>query len=211
MVPLFSLPLIWCLLGGASGFDADREPVFVIEGDSVTLHTGVKTNQQVDNIWYFNATRIARITGSQSKICTDNQCKDRFSDRLKLDQQTGSLTIMNTRTTDSGEYKLKIINSSSDSEIIFSVFVHDVPAAERNEIKRKEGDSVALHPGEIQNPIYLMTWYFNDIIIAEITRNFKKICTDEQCDERFRDRLKRGSTAEPRHSEQVLSDLGPDY
>ncbi|KAF4098112.1 uncharacterized protein LOC131530961 [Onychostoma macrolepis] len=161
-----------------------------MEGDSVTLHTGVKTNQQEKIIWYLNTIRIAEITGNQSKICTDDQCEERFRDRLKLDHQTGSLTIMNTRITDSGEYKLKIINSNSDSEKIFSVFVHDVPAAERDEMKRKEGDSVTLYPGEIKKQIYLMTWYFNDILIAEISRVFSKICTDVQCDERFRNRLK---------------------
>ncbi|KAL0149427.1 hypothetical protein M9458_055215, partial [Cirrhinus mrigala] len=190
MRPLFSLPLFWCLINGASGFGADREIVFVTEEDLVTLNTGVKTKQQERIIWYFNAIRIAQITGSQSKLCTDNQCIERFSDRLKLDHQTGSLTIMNIKITDSGEYKLKIINSNSDSEKIFSVSAHDVPAAERNEMKRKEGDSVTVHPGEIKNQVYLMTWYFDDILIAEITGDQSKICTDEQCDERFRDRLK---------------------
>ncbi len=82
----------------------------VKEGESVTLDLSV-INQNDVMTWYFNETLIAEITGDQSKICTDDQCDERFRDRLKLDHQTGSLTIMNTRTTDSGLYKLQIHSS----------------------------------------------------------------------------------------------------
>ncbi|KTG06421.1 hypothetical protein cypCar_00043479 [Cyprinus carpio] len=93
--------------------------VSVMEGDSVTLNTDVKTNQHDIIKWYFNNIRIAQISEDLSFICTDVQCNEgteRFRDRLKLDHQTGSLTIMNITNTDSGDYKLKIINSSSISE-----------------------------------------------------------------------------------------------
>ncbi len=110
---------------GASGVDTDR--VLLMEGDSVSLHTGVETNQQDRIRWYFNDTRIAQITGDLSKICTDVQCNEgteRFRDRLKLDHQTGSLTVMNITITDSGEYKLLISSSNIDSAKRFSVTVH---------------------------------------------------------------------------------------
>ncbi len=97
----------------------------VKEGDSVTLHTGVERTQQEYIKWYFSSTRIAQISGDLSFICTDVQCKDgdeRFRDRLKLDNQTGSLTITNITNINSGEYILEII-SSKDSEKIFSVSV----------------------------------------------------------------------------------------
>ncbi len=97
-----------------------------MEGDSVSLHTGVEANQQDRIRWYFNDTRIAQITGDLSFICTDVQCNEgtgRFRDRLKLDHQTGSLTIMNTRTTDSGLYKLQISSSNINSAKRFSVTV----------------------------------------------------------------------------------------
>ncbi len=107
-----------------SGAGSDGVSVSVMEGDSVTLNTDVKINQQEKIHWYFNDdVRIAYINGDLSDICTDVQCKDgdeRFRDRLKLDHQTGSLTITNT---DSGVYKLQIIKGS-ENETIFNVTVH---------------------------------------------------------------------------------------
>ncbi|XP_056109194.1 uncharacterized protein LOC130087017 [Rhinichthys klamathensis goyatoka] len=193
---LIWLPVfLWCLLGhGVSGVDTDE--VSVLEGYSVTLNTGVQTNQQEKIRWYYNNIRIAQITGDLSKTCTDVQCNEgteRFRDRLKLDHQTGSLTITHTRNTDSGVYKLKIISSSSDREKIYNVSVHGVSAAERYEIKRKtvkERESVTLYTGVIRKLNDSITWYFNEILIAEITGDQSKICTDVQCKERFRDRLK---------------------
>uniref|UniRef100_A0A672LBZ7 Immunoglobulin subtype domain-containing protein n=1 Tax=Sinocyclocheilus grahami TaxID=75366 RepID=A0A672LBZ7_SINGR len=155
-------------------------------GDSVTLHTDVEINHQDTMRWYLNDFRIAQIIGNQSKICTDDQCKKRFRDRLKLDHQTGSLTITNTRTTDSGFYKL-LISSIKIIQKIFHIAVYD-------DINIKgdifEGTSVTLDSQVITNPNDLMTWLFNDILITEITGDQSKICTDDQCRERFRDRLK---------------------
>ncbi|XP_059426037.1 uncharacterized protein LOC132160294 isoform X1 [Carassius carassius] len=180
---------------GKGVFGVDTDKVTMMKGDSVTLQTGVKIIKLEDIKWYFNNTRIAQINGDLSYICTDVGCNngtERFRDRLKLDHQTGSLTIMNTRTTDSGEYELKII-SSSISEKTFSVTVLDVSDTERDETKRKsvkEGDSVTLDTDVIKTPNDLMTWYFNNSLIAEITGDHSKICTDDECKKRFRDRLK---------------------
>ncbi|XP_050950285.1 uncharacterized protein LOC127153296 [Labeo rohita] len=183
------------LVYGVSGAGSDGVSVFVMEGDTVTLHTDVKINQQEKIQWYFNDTRIAYINGDLSFICTDVQCNEgteRFKDRLKLDNQTGSLTIMNIRTTDSGLYKLVIINFR-DYKTTFNVTVHGVSAAERDEICVKEGENVTLDPGVIMT-WNLMTWYFNDICIAKITKDQFEICTDDQCDGRFRDRLEVNQT-----------------
>ncbi|XP_026108566.1 uncharacterized protein LOC113080620 isoform X2 [Carassius auratus] len=169
-----------------------------MEGDSVTLHTDVKTDQQAKIRWYYYDTRIAQISGDLSKTCTDVQCNEgteRFRERLKLDHQTGSLTITNTREVDSGVYRLRIISSDTITEKVFIVAVYDVPAAEQDKMKRKsvkKGESVTLDPGEVKNLNDSMTWYFNDTLIAEITGDPNKTCSDGQCEDpdgRFRDRL----------------------
>ncbi|XDV23714.1 hypothetical protein PO909_028170 [Leuciscus waleckii] len=120
MIIFIWLVLCSFLVLGLSGVDTE---VSAMEGDSVTLNTDIIKTQQERMKWYFKGTRIAEINGDQSKICEDDACSERFRDRLKLDHQTGSLTIMNTRNTDSGEYTLQII--SGRSEKIFSVTVND--------------------------------------------------------------------------------------
>ncbi len=79
----------------------------VKEGESVILDPGVINNTNDLMTWYYNDVCIAEITGDQSQIYTD----ERFRDRLEVNQ-TGSLTIRNTRTTDSGDYHLHITSSS---------------------------------------------------------------------------------------------------
>ncbi len=84
----------------------------VKEGESVTLDPGVINNTNDSMTWYYNETLIAEITGDESQIFTD----ERFRDRLEVNQ-TGSLTIRNTRTTDSGDYHLHITSSSSSFSV----------------------------------------------------------------------------------------------
>ncbi|KAI2650678.1 Junctional adhesion molecule C [Labeo rohita] len=185
MLCLFFVP-------GASDIEAGGQSVFVMERDSVTLHTDVTINQQDRIKWYFNDTRIAQIKGDFSYMCTDKQCAGRFRGRLQLDHQTGALTIMNFRTTDSGVYKLQII-SRRISQKTFNISVQAASGAETDKTNTKsvkEGESVTLDPGIIKNPNDLLTWDFNNILIAEINGGLGDICTDDQCKERFRNRLK---------------------
>ncbi len=105
---------------GASAVETDS--VFVMEGDAVTLYSNIEMNQKDRMTWFFGGNRIAAINGDQSTVCTDDWCKERFRDRLKVNNMTGSLTITNTRTTDSGLYILEIIISNTVN--IFNVTVH---------------------------------------------------------------------------------------
>ncbi len=96
--------------------------VSVMEGDSVTLNTDVTETQKYLLVqWMFDSTRIAevsRLTQTGSTYDADG----RFRDRLNLDQ-TGSLTITNTRTTDSGLYILTVV-SRETSYINYNVTVY---------------------------------------------------------------------------------------
>ncbi|XP_058616647.1 hepatic and glial cell adhesion molecule-like [Onychostoma macrolepis] len=78
--------------------------VSVMEGDSVTLKTDVD-KQGYDKIeWRFGEERIARIKGVNG---THYDEVWRFRGRLQLDH-TGSLTIRNTTTEDTGVYHLSM-------------------------------------------------------------------------------------------------------
>ncbi|XP_073699508.1 uncharacterized protein [Garra rufa] len=192
----YLLLLMWCVfvVPGVSSVITDRVTVSVMKGDSITLHSDVITTRQEEILWYFNDTRIAVVTGDLSRICTDVQCNEgneRFRDRLKLENQTGSLTIMNIKTADTGLYQLKIF-SSSISEKTFIINVLDAPDAElgnRKTISAMEGKSVTLDPDVIKNANDVMMWYFNDTFIAEMTGDQSRICPDDLCREKFKDRL----------------------
>ncbi|KAI7790774.1 hypothetical protein IRJ41_000694 [Triplophysa rosa] len=119
---------------GVFGADAD-EVKSVMEGDSVTLHTRLTHIQRRDQIlWMFGPrdTRIADIHNQKPNTYDET---GRFRDRLKLDGQTGSLTITNITSTDSGLYKLLIISDRETSGNTFNVNVYarlPVPVIIRN-------------------------------------------------------------------------------
>uniref|UniRef100_A0A672KFX3 Ig-like domain-containing protein n=1 Tax=Sinocyclocheilus grahami TaxID=75366 RepID=A0A672KFX3_SINGR len=82
-----------------------------MEGDSVTLHTDVTQIHENDDIqWKFGAenTLIAEISRDAGIFSTSDGPDERFRNRLKLDPQTGSLTITDTTTEHAGLYKLEI-------------------------------------------------------------------------------------------------------
>ncbi|XP_005161711.1 uncharacterized protein si:dkey-182g1.4 [Danio rerio] len=92
---------------------AEVKTISVMEGDSVTLHTGVTDVQKYLLIqWMLENTRIAEVNRlAQNRAAYDGP-HGRFRDRLKLDE-TGSLIIINTTTTDSGLYKLTLVIQES--------------------------------------------------------------------------------------------------
>ncbi|XP_067252633.1 uncharacterized protein [Chanodichthys erythropterus] len=138
--------IFWVLIlvDGVFGVDTDGvKSVSVMEGDSVTLNTDL-TEIQRDNriIWKFDKEIIAKIHEAETIFNTYDGHDGRFRDRLKLDEQTGSLTITNIRTEHVGLYSVDI--KSTDAKLkTFKVTVHDEVVS----VSVIKGDSVTLHTG----------------------------------------------------------------
>ncbi|XP_056614817.1 uncharacterized protein LOC130429975 isoform X2 [Triplophysa dalaica] len=98
----------------------------VTEGDSVTLHTDVQTQRDDLILWRFgeDGVLIAKHDKEDNKSSIYD-ADGMFRDRLKLDPHTGSLIITNTKTTDTGLYKLKISSNRDTKYKTFSVSVSD--------------------------------------------------------------------------------------
>ncbi len=97
--------------------------VSVTERESVTLEIEVKADDQIQ--WRFGHILIALINRQRGKIQVfDDVLDERFRDRLELDHQTGSLTITDTRTTDSGLYEVKITSSTQTHLNTFNLTVY---------------------------------------------------------------------------------------
>uniref|UniRef100_A0A8C1D2I9 Ig-like domain-containing protein n=1 Tax=Cyprinus carpio carpio TaxID=630221 RepID=A0A8C1D2I9_CYPCA len=122
----FILFCLWHLVGVFGDSDEVRS-LFVMEDDSVTLNSGLTEIQTDDEIeWRFGHTNllIAELSMKSSMILLYDGDDGRFRDRLKLDHQTGSLTITNITTTDSGVFTVNIISKSREIRYRFNVTVY---------------------------------------------------------------------------------------
>ncbi|XP_039538823.1 lymphocyte function-associated antigen 3-like [Pimephales promelas] len=90
-------------------FGDGERAVAVSEGDSVSLNSDTEVKDDDVIQWSFEKTLIAEINKRTDRFAVyDDDLDGRFRDRLKLDKQTGSLTITNTTTEHAGEYELQI-------------------------------------------------------------------------------------------------------
>uniref|UniRef100_A0A8C1SF03 Immunoglobulin domain-containing protein n=1 Tax=Cyprinus carpio TaxID=7962 RepID=A0A8C1SF03_CYPCA len=159
------------------------------EGESVHLQTGVTEIQKDDLIlWKFEPKNalIAKIDGQTNESIVYDDDDDGFRDRLELDNQTGDLTITNTKSTDSGVYDLQIKSRNKDLYKKFNVLVW------LNTLKYTVGDSVTLQTGVTAlNEDDRILWKFSDkdIFIAELNRATNQTKLYKGPDGRFRDRL----------------------
>uniref|UniRef100_A0A672RU89 Si:ch73-256j6.2 n=1 Tax=Sinocyclocheilus grahami TaxID=75366 RepID=A0A672RU89_SINGR len=114
-------PCLFCVCFG------DPDEISVMEGDSVTLNSDV-TEMSVVIRWGFENQKalIAEIyKRTDSMTVYDDALDGRFRDRLKLDKQTGSLTITNIRTELAGVYKLQTEKLKGNS-LLSSISVSDL-------------------------------------------------------------------------------------
>ncbi|XDV23022.1 hypothetical protein PO909_027754, partial [Leuciscus waleckii] len=126
-----------------------------MEGDSVSLNPDLTEMKDDDVIkWRFltKNTVIAEINVKADRFTVYDDVPDgRFRDRLKLDKQTGSLTITNTTMKHAGEYELK----TKYIMVYFSLTVN---------VSVTEGDSVSLN-SEMKDDD-LIQWKFENTVIA---------------------------------------------
>ncbi|XP_026054565.1 uncharacterized protein LOC113040429 isoform X2 [Carassius auratus] len=157
------------------------------DGDSVTLNSDLTEMKDDDVIqWRFGNenTLLAEINKQTDSMTVYEDVLDgRFRNRLKLNNQTGSLTITNTTTEHAGAYALDINNERK----MFLLAVYD-------EISVKEGDSLTINSGrtEITTGEMFFWLYMNEIALIARTKQWDDNITvyDDVLDGRFRDRLK---------------------
>uniref|UniRef100_A0A672LXC9 Immunoglobulin domain-containing protein n=1 Tax=Sinocyclocheilus grahami TaxID=75366 RepID=A0A672LXC9_SINGR len=172
------------------------ESVSVMEGhygDSVTLKTNVtELHGDEDITWKYGAEKslIVKISNEKQIFSTFDILDGRFRDRLKVDHQTGSLTITNITTQHAGIYEQQKRGAKLSSKT-FNVSVYGVFGAETNEIQSvsvMEGDSVTLKTNVTElHEDDEIAWKYG----AEKSLIAKIFSISDDCpDGRFRDKLK---------------------
>ncbi|XP_077091476.1 uncharacterized protein LOC143742484 [Siphateles boraxobius] len=167
------------------------KPVSVTEGDSVTLHTDREMRNNDLIVWRFGPenTLIAEINVADSSVTVNDDYDGRFRGRMKVDHQTGCLTITNIRIEHAGRYELQI-NRLKKFFIVTLNGVFD-DEDEMKLLSVMEGDSVSLHSdSEMEDDDDLIQWSFGNYLIVQINETAGNITVYEDVLEgRFRDRL----------------------
>ncbi|XP_051763439.1 SLAM family member 5-like isoform X2 [Ctenopharyngodon idella] len=170
---MFHMFLLFCLccwsLTGVFG-----DSVSVMEGDSVTLNTDVTEIHEDDDIlWKYGAENslIAKMSIENQIFSTSDGPDGRFRDRLKLDDQTGSLTITNTRTEHAGVYELEIKGVKRSSKT-FSVSVYarlPVPVISSNSLQCSSSSNCSLLCSAVNVSHVTLSWYKGNSLLSSIS------------------------------------------
>uniref|UniRef100_A0A8C2JMH6 Immunoglobulin domain-containing protein n=1 Tax=Cyprinus carpio TaxID=7962 RepID=A0A8C2JMH6_CYPCA len=155
----------------------DVESVSVLEGDSVTLHTGLTKIQTDDQIvWKF---------GDQGKLFPHlNDPVNKKWTNTDLNLQTGDLTIRNIRRYQHGDYRVEINTRTMILHRKYRISIIDAVKS----VFLEEGETITLQINVIDiQKDDLILWMFGDIVIAEISKSAQQFYNGP--DGRFRDRL----------------------
>ncbi|XP_043078885.1 CD48 antigen-like [Puntigrus tetrazona] len=140
-----------------------------MEGDSVTLNSDLTQIQSDDEMmWKYDNILIAKIYGKDNKSRVYNESADgRFRDRLELDQ-TGSLIITNTRTTDSGLYTASSKNSGT---VLFRLTVYarlSTPVISRDPSVFRTYQHCSLLCSVVNVGHVTLSWYKGNSLLSSI-------------------------------------------
>ncbi|XP_073718047.1 uncharacterized protein [Misgurnus anguillicaudatus] len=180
--------LCFCCLTGVFGDEV--KSVSVMEGDSVTLHSNLTEIQSKDVIeWRFGLQqiRIAEVNKEANRVSIyDDVLDGRFRDRLKLNTQTGDLTILNVTTQHAGIYQLNI-RSNRMSTYLFNVTLYarlPVPVISTQNSSSSETSSCVLLCSVLNVRDVSLSWYkgnssFSSISVSDL--NISSISLDLEC------------------------------
>ncbi|KAK9967263.1 hypothetical protein ABG768_001670 [Culter alburnus] len=161
----------WSLTGV---FGADEvKSMSVMEGEFVTLHTDLTEIHEDDDIlWKSAAKDIAKISTEKQIISISNCTDGRFRDRLKLDDHTGSLTIMNITTEHAGVYQLDISGLKLTTKTFnVTVYAHlPVPVISSNSSQCSSSSSnCSLVCSAVNVSHVTLSWYKGNSLLSSIS------------------------------------------
>ncbi|XP_057181557.1 uncharacterized protein LOC130548658 [Triplophysa rosa] len=189
---------------------AVTESVKVNLGFSVTLHTNtvIQSNDVIE--WRFRKEPLAKV--DRGSISVFNGSDGTFSDGLKINNQTGDLTVTDISIYTIGEYHLQITGEKSTTKS-FSVSGLFGFTADVTSLSVMEGDSVSLDAGAPDNRNYdVIRWRFGNSPLAELDRKTKIISThDDVHDERFTGRLELDNESGDLTIANITTDLSGLY
>ncbi|XP_067271569.1 CD48 antigen-like [Pseudorasbora parva] len=161
--------LCWWSLIGVFG-----ESVSVTEGDSVTLNTDYTEIQEDEYIlWRFGAEKslIAKMKKEKQIFSSSDVPDGRFRDRLKLDDQTGSLTITNISTEHAGDYQLEITGEKLTSKAFrVSVIARlPVPVISSNSSQSASNCSLVCSSSVLNVSHVTLSWFKGNSLLSSIS------------------------------------------
>ncbi|KAF4097426.1 SLAM family member 5-like [Onychostoma macrolepis] len=165
----------WHLIG-VFGVETDEiKSVLVTEEESVTLNTDVSVTQINKILWKFGDQGVLIALLDDNEVSLFNGTEGQFRDRLQLDHQTGSLTVMNIRTTDSGPYELNIKGGPGDRVKKFNVTVYScllIPVITRDssQCSSSSSSSYCSLLCSVMNVSHVtLSWYKGNSLLSSIS------------------------------------------
>nr|XP_055073563.1 uncharacterized protein LOC129453363 [Misgurnus anguillicaudatus]XP_055073564.1 uncharacterized protein LOC129453363 [Misgurnus anguillicaudatus] len=150
-----------------SVFGADDVTVSVMMGESVTLP--IKPGEINERLqWKYKNSIIASFN-VRNKDIPAVYPNERFTNRLNVDPQTGSLTVKNIRSEDTGEYQLEIKTSRTADYKLFRTFSVTVNDQEIT-VSAMKGDNLSLPTGVKIQPDE-MKWNINGTDLTAMSVN----------------------------------------
>ncbi|KAI2645641.1 SLAM family member 5 [Labeo rohita] len=141
-----------------------------MEGDSVFLHSDAIEIHEVDDVVWNFGDEHHFIAKMNQTFCT---VYGKFSDRLKLDHQTGSLTITNITTQHAGLYKLEISGTKLQLKT-FNISVHarlPVPVISSNssQCSSSSQQNCSLLCSVVNVSDVSLSWYKGNSLLSSIS------------------------------------------